>query len=215
MYAPAARPLGIAPAIIAAGVSEVEKLLGGLFGPHTSLEAGVQDQVTSSVQIITSDLGNIATPGTAAGNEWILMRCRAGDDSVVAAYNALEHASITPIGCGYAHQDSRTVTANAVLAIAGLAVQQGIAMPSVFTFRRDDGTSYTAVPGGPPAPLIGSSGSSGAGSTIYQPLPGGGGLNLPVPTSSLLNATIGGIPVLLLAAGVAVLAFSGGRSGRR
>ncbi|HEX3698907.1 MAG TPA: hypothetical protein VH374_26290 [Polyangia bacterium] len=211
--------LGIAPVIVAAAIPAVENLFSSIFGGHSqALEAGVADAVQGWLTIATQNLAQIATPGTPGYNAFTHMRCAGGDQSVNAASQSPLIAGPFPVppGCGYAHQDSRNYARSAVLTVAATAIAQGIPVPATYTFGNDSPAGTTTTMSATSGMSITSGGTSAPGSTLPINVGGGYTVGVPVPTSSLLNATIGGIPVLGVAAVGVALAFAlGGSHGRR
>ena len=215
------RQLGIAPALVAAAIPTVENFFASMGSGALTNRAlpQVAVAVNGFFTTVLNDLSNIANPGTTAGLTFARLRCLGGDLSEDAAFGAT-----APPYCGYAEQSSREYARAAVVIAASHAIANGVSVPTSYTFRDVNAagggnrtlTASAALANAPLPPPDGAGAGSGApGGTIYTTFPGGGGINLPVPASSILNATIGGIPVMAILLAFGVFAFAGGRGTRR
>jgi hypothetical protein len=188
--------LGIVPVVAVALVQEAPKIMSDIESLFTGSSYDATHQaILGWCQAIVQDphLTNLTTQ-----NDWLRLRCWAGDQSVITPANTayLFGSGSVAQGCGC--EVAHGCRADAQQAVATLKKN----VPALTT-------GYLST-----APVQNPGASTTPGGTIYTPLPGGGGLNLPVPVSSLLNATVGGIPVMVIGLGLAVLAFAGGRRGR-
>ena len=192
--------LGIVPVVAAALLQEGPKILADI----TSLFTGSSYDATHQV-ILQRSAAIIADPTLSqlpAQQAWLALRCWAGDQSVITpadtAYLFGSGSVAQGCGCEVAHG----CRADAQQAVATLKHN----IPYLTT-----GALSTA----PEPGLPGGGVTTTPGGVMYGTGPGGISIGVPVPTSSLLTATIGGIPVVVLAGGLALLAFAVGGRGRR
>lgn len=209
---PTATGLGIAPAIAAEIIKDGPKVLTAienLFGINTN---GSYDethaQILKLVQKILSDpIGAVSGQYLqgdghwleSAANAYMALRCWAGDQTILPAYRQVSgDPAQNGCGCETAYGCRRDA-------------QQALQQVNAQLGRTSAPVSSAPIPSDP------SSGVNVPGGTIYQTLPGGAGINIPVPASSLFNATLFGLPVSVLALGAVAIAFAGGhrRGGRR
>lgn len=203
------RQLGIAPLVVAAIIQEAPAILadiGKLFGDTGSYTA-THAAILQWCQMILADPAGAVSgnyiPGpnyqSNAAGAYLSLRCWAGDQSILSTYRQVS-GDPAANGCGCETFFGCRADAQAALA----RINQALNQPNPY----ESSAPVPSQPGG------GYPSGSG-GSTI--PIDVGGGLTYkaPIDTSSLLNATIGGIPVVLIAGAIAVAAFAGGARSRR
>lgn len=198
--------LGILPVVAAAIAQEAPTILNDIKSLFTgSSYDKTHQQILAWVQLILSDPTQAlsghytsAQGPTTPANAWLELNGWAANPVAYQTWLSVGGVPLSgnaPLGC----ESSHGCLADAQAAVRHL--EQQFNLPAAFL-----------APAGtrPPSGAIAPPAVSLPGSTIYTPLPGGGGLNLPVPASSLFGATIAGVPVLLLVGGALVLAFAGG-----
>lgn len=206
---PTATGLGIAPAVAALVVQQAPKILSDIEGLFVgSSYDATHQRILQWVDLITKDPTGATsgqyTPGNnslaSAANAYLWLNCAAGNETVLSTYRQMS-GDPSPAGCGFETAHGGRADAQTALAEVNKALNQPTPTLS------SAGQPITP----PPTPLYGSQG------TIYSNTGNGSGINIPVPASSLLNATLFGIPVSALALGAVVLAFAGGhrQGGRR
>lgn len=211
------RQLGVIPAaLVAVGVNELSTLIkswgsGALTNEQLS-SAGAA--VQGFIATVETDLANIADPSTTAGYTFSRLRCLGGDLSEDVAFQA----TAAPY-CGFAEQSSRVYTRAAVILLASKALAAGITVPKTYTFRDVNAagggnvtlTASAALANQVLAPVP-STPSETPGGTLPIPVGGGYTVGVPVPSSSILDSTVGGVPVVAWAAGLLVVGLMlGGR----
>ena len=185
---------------IAADVSAILGIIGGAFS-GSSYDATHQ-QILAWSHTILSDPGFTTA---AAQDAWLRLRCWAGDQSVITPANTQELFGTGNVaqGCGCEVDNGCRADAQSAVAI----IKQAI--PALLTGPLSS-APYTNPVTGQPAPAPANSTSNGG--TIFTTLPGGTVVGLPVPASSILTSSIGGVPVEAIAAVGLLLAFAlGGR----
>ena len=196
--------LGILPAVAALVVQQAPAILqdiANLFG-GTGSYTQTQQTVMQWVQLILSNPAQAVsgqyTPGNnptaSPANAYLWLNCAAGNETILSTYRQIS-GDPSPNGCGFETQYGGRQGALAALQRVNTALNQP--MPA---------TSTAPIPTNPTSGL--------PSSTIATGLPGGVTVGIPVPTSSIMNATVFGIPVVLVAGAVAAIAFAGGRRGR-
>lgn len=187
--------LGVIPAAaIAAGVQIIQNILG----PSSSYDATHRQILTWASTI----LNDSSLSSALARDAWLRLRCWAGDQTVITAANTQELFGGGNVSQGCGCETAHGCRADAQAVVASLKQQ----IPSLVTGNLST-APYTNPMTGAPAPAPASNTNTG---TIYTQLPGGIQVGLPVPGSTISNATLAGVPVWALIAGVGLLAFAGG-----
>ena len=177
--------------------------LQGLPALVSSLFTGSSYDATH--QVILQRVAAIAAdPGlkqVATQQAWLALRCWAGDQTV-----------ITPADTAYLFGGGNVAQG------CGCEVAHGCradAQQAVTTLRQKIPSLVTGYLSTAPEPgLPGGGVSTTPSGTMYTTGPGGVVVGLPVPASSILSSSIGGVPIMVLALGAVMLAFAGGRRGR-
>lgn len=194
--------LGVVPALAVEGIPAIINAIKGLFGGSSYNETHAR--ILQWVELILADpvgarSGQVSPGNTftdSAADAYLGLRCWAGDQSILQIYRQKSgDPAVQGCGCEVSHG----CRADAQAALRQVDAALNVAFQNVSSA---------------PIPSRVTPESSNTG-TIYTQLPGGISIGLPVPGSTILTSSIAGIPIVAIAAGIALLAFAGGSRGRR